>query len=89
MQDKSYVDADKLADLLWAEYSRVIPALSFMKDEEDFELSKKNHDLQIENAQLKQQKEQLEKEKLNMKEDFKREAKQLLDELLRENNITL
>ena len=89
MQDKSYVDADELADLLWAEYSRVIPALSFMKDEEDFELSKKNHDLQIENAQLKQQKEQLEKEKLNLKEDFKREAKQLLDELLQENNITL
>ena len=63
--------------------------MSFVKDEEDFELGKMNHDLQIENAQLKQQKEQLEKEKQNMKEDFKREAKQLLDELLRENNITL
>ena len=89
MQDKSYVDNDSLEELLWGEYNRVIPALSFLKDEEDFELGKMNHDLQIENAQLKQQKEQLEKEKLNMKEDFKREAKQLLDELLRENNITL
>ena len=75
MQDKSYVDSDELDDLLWEEYNRVIPALSFLKDEEDFELGKMNHDLQIENAQLKQQKEQLEKEKLNMKEDFKREAK--------------
>ena len=89
MQDKSYVDNDSLEELLWGEYNRVIPALSFLKDEEDFELGKMNHDLQIENAQLKQQKEQLENEKLNMKEDFKREAKQLLDELLRENNITL
>ena len=89
MQDKSYVDNDSLEELLWGEYNRVIPALSFLKDEEDFELGKMNHDLQIENAQLKQQKEQLEKDKLNMKEDFKREAKQLLDELLRENNITL
>ena len=89
MQDKSYVDNDSLEELLWGEYNRVIPALSFLKDEEDFELGKMNHDLQIENAQLKQQKEQLEKEKQNMKEDFKREAKQLLDELLRENNITL
>ena len=89
MQDKSYVDNDSLEELLWGEYNRVIPALSFLKDEEDFELGKLNHDLQIENAQLKQQKEQLEKEKQNMKEDFKREAKQLLDELLRENNITL
>ena len=87
--DRSYVDSDNLEDLIFEEYQRVIPALSFLKDEEDFELGKMNHDLQIENAQLKQQKEQLEKEKQNMKEDFKREAKQLLDELLRENNITL
>ena len=89
MQDKSYVDSDELADLLWEEYNRVIPALSFLKDEEDFEMSQLNHDLQIENAQLKHEKEQWEKEKLNMKEDFRREAKELLDELLRENNITL
>ena len=87
--DRSYVDSDNLEELIFEEYQRVIPALSFVKDEEDFELGKMNHDLQIENAQLKQQKEQLEKEKQNMKEDFKREAKQLLDELLRENNITL
>ncbi|MDO5827253.1 MAG: tyrosine-type recombinase/integrase [Methanobrevibacter sp.] len=89
MQDKSYVDADELADLLYAEYRRVIPALSFMKDEEDFELSKKNHDLQIENAQLKQQKEQLEKEKLNLKEEVHSETRKVFEEILRENNIKL
>lgn len=87
--DKSYVDSDNLEDLIYEEYQRVIPALSFEKDEEDFELGRMNHDLQVENAQLKHEKEQLEKEKLNMKEDFRREAKELLDELLRENNITL
>ena len=86
MQDKSYVDADELADLLWAEYRRVIPALSFMKDEEDFELSKRNHDLQIENAQLK---EQLEKEKLNVKEQIHSEARKVFKDILRENNIKL
>ena len=86
MQDRSYVDNDELADLLWEEYRRVIPALSFLKDEEDFELSKENHDLQIENAQLK---EQLEKEKRSMKEEVQSEARKVFEEILRENNIKL
>ena len=89
MQDKSYVDNDKLEDLLFEEYDRIIPALSFERDEEDFELSQRNHDLQIENAQLKQMNQELEKERMAIKEDFRREAKRLLDELLMENNISL
>ena len=89
MQDKSYVDNDKLDNLLWEEYQRVIPAISLEKDEEDFELGKRNHELQIENTQLKQQAEQLENEKNKLKDDFRSEAKRLLDELLRENNIKL
>jgi len=89
MQDKSYVDNDKLDELLWEEYQRVIPALSFLKSEEDYEMSKTNKELTLENAHLRNENKKLEEDKLNMKEDFKREAKQLLDELLRENNITL
>ena len=88
-QDRSYVDSDNLENLIYEEYQRVIPALSFLKDEEDYELSQLNHDLQVENAQLKQMNQELEKERLAVKEDFRREAKQLLDELLRENNINL
>ena len=80
--DKSYVDNDELEDLIWEEYNRVIPALSFLKDEEDYELSQQNRDLLLENTRLKQ-------ENQNIKDDFRKEAKKLLDELLRENNITL
>lgn len=87
--DRSYVDSDNLEDLIFEEYQRIIPALSFEKDEEDFELGKRNHELQIENTQLKQQAEQLENEKNKLKDDFRSEAKRLLDELLRENNIKL
>ena len=57
--DRSYVDGDNLEDLIFNEYQRVIPALSFLKGEEDFELGKKNKDLQIENTQLKQENQQL------------------------------
>ena len=87
--DHSYVDSDNLEELIFDEYSRVIPALSFEKDEEDYELGERNKDLQVENTRLKQEKEELEKEKLKMRDDFRREAKELLDELLRENNIQL
>ena len=87
--DHSYVDSDNLEELIFEEYERVIPALSFLKDEEDFELGKRNHDLQVENALLKQQKEELERERVKLKDDFRGEAKRLLDELLRENNINL
>lgn len=87
--DRSYVDSDNLEDLIFEEYQRIIPALSFEKDEEDFELGKRNHELQIENTQLKQQAEQLENEKNKLKDDFRSEAKKLLEDLLRENNIRL
>lgn len=89
MQDKSYVDNDKLDELLWEEYQRVIPALSFLKSEEDYEMSKTNKELTLENAHLRNENKKLEKDKLNMRNEFKHEAKKLLDELLRENNITL
>lgn len=89
MQDKSYVDSDELADLLWEEYNRVIPALSFEKEEEDFELGKKNHDLQIENTQLKQENQQLVIENKNIRDDFEKEARKVFEDILRENNIKL
>lgn len=87
--DRSYVDSDNLEDLIYEEYQRVIPALSFLKDEEDFELSKKNHDLQIENTQLKQENQELLDENKNMKLDFEKEARKVFEDILRENNIKL
>ena len=87
--DRSYVDSDNLEDLIYEEYQRVIPALSFLKDEEDFELSKKNHDLQIENTQLKQENQQLLDEYKNMRNDFEKEARKVFEEILHENNIKL
>ena len=87
--DRSYVDSDNLEDLIYEEYQRVIPALSFLKDEEDFELSKKNHDLQIENTQLKQENQQLLEEYKNMRNDFEKEARKVFEDILHENNIKL
>ena len=80
--DRSYVDSDNLEDLIFEEYQRIIPALSFIRDEEDYELSQLNKDLQIENTRLKQ-------ENQNIKKDFRKEAKKVLEDLLRENNISL
>lgn len=88
-QDKSYVDSGNLDDLIYDEYTRVIPALSFIKDEADYELGKRNKELILENTRLRQVKEDLEKERNRMREDFKREAKNVLEDLLRENNINL
>lgn len=87
--DHSYVDSDNLEDLIFEEYERVIPAISFLKDEEDFELGKRNHDLQIENTQLKHENEQLMSENKNMKLDFEKEARKVFEDILRENNIKL
>lgn len=87
--DRSYVDEDELEDLLFEEYTRVIPALSFLKDEEDFELGKKNHDLRIENTQLRENMKNLQEENQTIMEDFRQEAKKVLDDLLRDNNIIL
>lgn len=87
--DHSYVDSANLDDLIYEEYCRVIPALSFLKDEEDFELGKKNHDLQIENTQLKQENQQLFNENKNIREDLKKEARKVFEDILRENNIKL
>ena len=77
-QDNSYVDSDNLEDLIFEEYQRVVPALSFLKDEEDYELGKKNHELLIENSELKQQTELLKKENFEFRNNFE---KQLGDEL--------
>lgn len=87
--DRSYVDSDNLEDLIFEEYCRVVPALSFLKDEEDFELGKRNKDLQIENSQLKQENQQLIDENRNIKEDFQREARKVFEDIMRENNIEL
>ena len=87
--DRSYVDSDNLEDLIFEEYCRVIPALSFLKDEEDFELGQRNHDLQIENTQLKQENQQLFNENKNIREDLKKEARKVFEDILRENNIKL
>lgn len=87
--DSSYVDHDNLEDLIFEEYMRIIPALSLLKDEEDFELGQRNHDLQIENTQLKHENEKLKEDSKELREGFRKEAKKVLDELLRENNITL
>lgn len=87
--DSSYVDSDNLEELIYEEYQRVIPALSFLKDEEDFELGKRNHDLQIENSQLKQENQQLVIENKNIRDDFENEARKVFEDILRENNIKL
>lgn len=87
--DRSYVDSDNLEELIYDEYQRVIPALSFLKDEDDFELGKKNKDLQIENTQLKQENQQLLEENKNIKLDFQKEARKVFEEIMRENNIEL
>lgn len=87
--DHSYVDSGNLEDLIFEEYSRVIPALSFLKDEEDFELGQRNHDLQIENTQLKQKNQELLDENKNIKLDFEKEARKVFEDILRENNIKL
>ena len=87
--DRSYVDSDNLEDLIFEEYCRVVPALSFLKDEEDFELGKRNKGLQIENSQLKQENQQLIDENRNIKEDFQREARKVFEDIMRENNIEL
>lgn len=87
--DMSYVNSDSLEDLIWNEYERVIPALSFEKDEAAFELERKNKDLVVENARLKDENKQLELDKLNIRSNFKEEARKLLEDLLKENNIEL
>lgn len=61
-QDKSYVDKDELETLICEEYDRVIPAISFEKDEEDFTIGQRNKELEIENMQLKEEAEMLRSE---------------------------
>lgn len=80
--DSSYVDSDNLEELIYEEYQRVIPALSFLKDEEDFELGKRNHDLQIENTQLKQENQQLVIENKNIRDDFEKEARKVFEDYI-------
>lgn len=74
--DSSYVDNTNLDDLLFEEYQRIIPAISFSKSEEDFELGKKNHELMIENRELK--------EKAASLEDENRKIKQTVDNRISE-----
>ena len=87
--DRSYVDSDNLEDLIFEEYQRVIPALSFLKDEEDYELGKKNHELLIENSELKQQTELLKKENVEIRNSFERqlgdEVRSQIEDILRES----
>ena len=87
--DRSYVDSDDLEEMIYNEYLKVAPSLCFAKDEEDLELGKRNHELKMENAELKEYARQLEIEKLNIKKEFKMEAKRLLEDLLKEKNIRL
>lgn len=87
--DRSYVDSDNLEDLIFEEYNRAVPALSFIKDEEDYELGKLNHDLQVENSQLKQKNQELIDENKSIKDDFREEARRVFEDIMRENNIEL
>lgn len=87
--DRSYVDSDNLEDLIFEEYQRIIPALSFLKDEEDYELGKKNHELLIENSELKQQTELLKKENVEIRNSFEKqlgdEVRSQIEDILRES----
>lgn len=87
--DDSYVDGEYLADLIWNEYERVIPYLTFDRDSESFEIERKNQDLLVENAKLKDQNKKLVDDQEKMREDFKEEARKLLQDLLKEHNIEL
>lgn len=82
MQDKSYVDSDTLDDLLWEEYQRIVPALSFEKDEEDFEMSKKNMELLIEINELKEQTDVLRKENFDIRDSIDRQVEDKIEEVL-------
>ena len=82
MQDKSYVDSDKLDNLLWEEYQRVIPALSLEKDEEDFTMGKRNKELEIENLQLKEQAELLRSENSQIRNTIDRQVEDKIEEVL-------
>lgn len=82
MQDKSYVDSDTLDDLLWEEYQRIVPALSFEKDEEDFEMGKKNMELLIEINELKEQTDVLRKENFDIRDSIDRQVEDKIEEVL-------
>lgn len=81
-QDRSYVDKDELETLICEEYDRVIPAISFEKDEEDFTIGQRNKELEIENLQLKEQAELLRSENSQIRNTIDRQVEDKIDEVL-------